>query len=216
MVFSSTEDELQIAALKLNEIASRYNMSISAEKTKVMAFQGTNHKRCKIVIDNKSIEQVNNFNYLGFNVSYCQKNDINMKLNRFYNMCGTIRRTLKNKTLKSTQLKFYKTMAVPTLTYACENWTINRSDKRKIETAEMKFLRSVAGYRLLDKKPSKEIREELNMDNLIDRIQNLKLNWLHHIERMSSNRLPRVLLNYHPKGKRNVGRPILRWSDSIS
>ena len=67
-------------------------------------------------------------------------------------MCGTIRRTLKNKTLRKTQLKFYKTMAVPMLTYACENWTLNRSDRRKIETVEMKLLRSVAGYTLFDKK----------------------------------------------------------------
>jgi hypothetical protein len=37
-------------------------------------------------------------------------------------------------------------MAVPMLTYAGENWTINQSDKKKIEPAEMKFLRSVAGY----------------------------------------------------------------------
>jgi hypothetical protein len=59
---------------------------------------------------------------------------------------------LFSKTLQSTQLKFYKIMAVPMLTYASENWTINRSDKKKIESAEMKFLRSVAGYALLDQK----------------------------------------------------------------
>jgi hypothetical protein len=29
--------------------------------------------RCKIVIDNKTIEQVSSFKYLGFNVSYCLK-----------------------------------------------------------------------------------------------------------------------------------------------
>jgi hypothetical protein len=43
-------------------------------------------------------------------------------------------------------------MAVPILTYASENWTINRSEKNKQKSAEMKFLRSVAGYTLLDQK----------------------------------------------------------------
>jgi hypothetical protein len=56
-------------------------------------------------------------------------------------MCGTIKRTLINKTRKDTQLKFYKVMAVPVLLYGCENWTLNRVDRRNIETAEMKFLR---------------------------------------------------------------------------
>lgn len=216
VIFGNTEDELQLAVHKLNDIASNYNMKISEKKTKVMAFQGTNHLRCKIIINTKTIEQVNNFNYLGFNVSYCQKNDINIKINRFQGMCGTIRRTLKNKTLRTTQLKFYKTMAVPMLTYACENWTLNRSDKRKIETAEMKFLRSVAGYTLLDKKHNEEIRTELKIYNVKDKINQIRTNWLQHVERMPQNRLPQTLLKYQPKGRRNVGRPITRWRDSIS
>jgi hypothetical protein len=31
--------------------------------------------------------------------------------------------------------KLYKVMAVPTLVYGCKTWALNRSDKRKIETA---------------------------------------------------------------------------------
>ena len=45
-------------------------------------------------------------------------------------------------------LKFYKVMAVTVLMYGSENWSLNRSDKRKIEAAEMRFLRSMAGYTL--------------------------------------------------------------------
>ena len=51
-----------------------------------------------------------------------------------------------------TQIKFYKVMAVPVLMYGSENWSLNRSDKRKIEAAEMRFLTPMAGYPLLDKK----------------------------------------------------------------
>jgi hypothetical protein len=72
-------------------------MRISTMKTKTMAFQGKNHIRRKTVIDNKTIEQVSSFKYLGFNVSYCLKEDINIKLNKFQRMCGTIRRTLRQK-----------------------------------------------------------------------------------------------------------------------
>ena len=43
-------------------------------------------------------------------------------------------------------------MTVPVLMYGSEKWSLNRSDKRKIEAAEMRFLRPTAGYRLLDKK----------------------------------------------------------------
>ena len=43
-------------------------------------------------------------------------------------------------------------MAVSVLMYGSENWSLNRSDKRKIEAAEIRFLRLMAGYTLGDKK----------------------------------------------------------------
>ena len=42
-------------------------------------------------------------------------------------------------------------MAIPLVTYECENWTLNRIDRRRIETAEITFLRLLAGYSILDK-----------------------------------------------------------------
>jgi hypothetical protein len=57
-------------------------------------------------------------------------------------------------------------MAMPMLTNASENWTINRSDKSKTQSAEMKFLRSIAGCTVLDQKRSTDIRSELKIFNL--------------------------------------------------
>ena len=62
-------------------------------------------------------------------------------------MCGTLSRTLKGKTQTSTQIKFYMV-----LMFGSENWSLNRSDKRKIEAAEIRFLGPMTGYSLLDKK----------------------------------------------------------------
>lgn len=69
------------------------------------------------------------------------KENTNIKQSKFQRMCGKIRRILRQKSLQSEPLKFYKMV-----TYASENWKINRSDKRKMELAEMRFLRPVAGY----------------------------------------------------------------------
>ena len=96
--------------------------------------------RTKIVINGKTIEQVRDFNYLGFNISYCESKEVNNKVSKFQRICSTISRTLKGKTQLSTQIKFYKVMAVPLLMYDSENWSLKRSDKRKIESGEMRFL----------------------------------------------------------------------------
>lgn len=216
ILMAESEDDLQVAAYQLQLIMEKYNLKISNHKTKTMAFEGVDHRRCKIVLNNEIIEQVSSFNYLGCNISYLKEQDVKNKMSKFQQMCGTIRRTLKNKTQRSTQLKFYTSLAVPILTYGSENWSINRATKKKIETSEMKFLRSVAGLTLLDHQRNEHIRQQLNIFNLTEIIQRQKHNWFQHIRRMNDDRLPKVILNYEPRGHRNVGRPRTRWLDDIN
>jgi hypothetical protein len=109
-------------------------------------------------------------------------------------MCGTIKRTLINKTRKDIQLKFYKVMAVPVLLYGCENWVLNTVDRRKTETAETKFLRRVAGYTLRDEVRNTAIREELQIFNTGERIQSRKIGWHEHLSRVEQQRIAQVVL----------------------
>ena len=80
-------------------------------------------------------------------------------------------------------------MAVPVLMSGSENWSLNRSDKRKIEAVEMRFLRPMAGYTLLDKQRSRHIREQLGIFNINDKLTQYKINWREHLQRMEENRL---------------------------
>jgi hypothetical protein len=55
----------------------------TAHKTKSMAFKGKNIQRAKIVIDNKIIEQVTSFNYLGNQISNLTETDMDQKLHKY-------------------------------------------------------------------------------------------------------------------------------------
>ena len=52
----------------------------------------------------------------------------------------------------STQIKFYRVMAVPVLIHGSENWSVNRSEKRKIEAVEKRFKTNGRIYTLGQKK----------------------------------------------------------------
>ena len=210
VLISGSENGLQKALFQLNNITKNYNLNISIKKTKVLAFKGPDTLRAKIILDGKPIEQVNSFNYLGCDISYFKKEDLFNKLSKFNFICGTIKRSLKN-TRRETKLKFYKVMAVPVLLYGCEFWTLTRKEERTIEAAEMRFLRSVAGCKLLDKRKSEDIRNELNIFKLMDKIEQYRNDWREHVQRMKEERIPKIILDYKPKGKRNVGRPKKRW-----
>ena len=68
--YTDTQDNLQKAAYKLNQIITEYGLTISVQKTKSIAFKGRDTVRTEIVIDNEIIEQVNSFNCLGNMISY--------------------------------------------------------------------------------------------------------------------------------------------------
>ena len=82
-------------------------------------------------------------------------------------------------------------MAVPVLMYGSENWPLYRSDKRKIEAADMRFLRPTAGYTLWDKKRSIDIREQLEMFNINEKLMQYKINWRKQIQRLFRSRAKR-------------------------
>jgi hypothetical protein len=105
-------------------------------------------------------------------------------------------------------------MAVPVLLYGCENWALNRADRRKIETAEIKFLRRVAGFTLRDEVRNTTLREELQIFKTGERIQSRKIEWHEHISRMEQQRIAQVMF-YKPIGYRDSGRPRRRWEDTF-
>ena len=96
-MFSSSENGLQMAAHKLEQATRKFNLKISSTKTKSMGFQRKEHVWTKIVKNGKIIEQMRDFNYLGCNISYCDRKEANNKVNKFQRMCGTINRTLKGR-----------------------------------------------------------------------------------------------------------------------
>jgi hypothetical protein len=80
-------------------------------------------------------------------------------------------------------------VSVPVLLYGCENWTLNRVDRRNIETAETKFLRRVSGFTLRDEVRNITIREELQIFNIGERIQSRKIEWHENLSRMEHQRI---------------------------
>jgi hypothetical protein len=79
----------------------------------------------------------------------------------------------------------------------------------------MKYLRRTAGYTLLDIKRNEELLE-LHVTPLEDKLCTHRHKWFQHVHRMEDSRLPKQLLNYHPKGRRRPGRPRKRLLDDMT
>jgi hypothetical protein len=98
-------------------------------------------------------------------------------------------------------------MAVPTFLYGCETLALNRSDKRKIETAEVRFLRHVAGHTRRDEISNPTICSELQIFSTNDKITDKKKEWYDHIQQMDPYRTAHKAAEYKPIGHRDVRCP---------
>jgi hypothetical protein len=85
---------------------------------------------CKVIIDNKIIEQINSFNYLRNLISY--------------------------ENHKEKQNKILQYTSSSTLLYGGEYWTIKARDSRRITAAEMIYMGITAGYTWTDRKTNTE------------------------------------------------------------
>jgi len=112
-------------------------------------------------------------------------------------------------------LKIYNNSVLPTFLYGSENWTLTALQRRRIEAAEMKSLRPLAGYTLYDHKTNDYIRRELRITGILDKIDEYRRNWLPHLQRMPQNRIPLKSYRYRPQGRRTIGRPKKRWCEQL-
>jgi hypothetical protein len=106
-------------------------------------------------------------------------------------------------------------MSVPVLMYGSEAWTIKKNYISRIQSAEMKFLRSVKGCTRMDHTRNEEIRTELEMYAIQDKITEHRIRWSAHLQGMDNSRLHKQALLYKPRGRRDVGRPRKRWTDDF-
>jgi len=78
----------------------------------------------------------------------------------------------------------------------------------------MKYMRRTAGYTWTDHKTNTQIAKELKITPILDKLQEYNRNWIHRVNRMPRNRLPKVMKQYSPTGRRNNGRPLKRLLDA--
>jgi hypothetical protein len=80
----------------------------------------------------------------------------------------------------------------------------------------MRFLRSLLAYRRIDKKRNADIRQDLKIFSLTEKIKKYQCTSFEHILRMPTYQIPWKIFDYQPKGRRDRGRPPRRWKDQVA
>ena len=142
---ADTEERLQEPIDRLDEEGRAIGLKINIGKRKVMEVtKRTEQLRVEAHVNGEAIRQVNSFRYLGSIISEdgrCDA-DIKSRIAMAKGNFGKMRRIITNLSLgMNIRLRLLKCYVWSTLLYGCEDWNISGVMRRRLEAAEMWFIR---------------------------------------------------------------------------
>jgi len=105
---------------------------------------------------------------------------------------------------KETKLRIHNITAIAALKFGSEAWVLKKREEQRLEAAQMKFLRHLLVITKLDKEMNQCIRGKTGAQNIVKEIKQHQVKWPQHVQRMDTNRIPKQVLQYKPKGRRNI------------
>jgi hypothetical protein len=139
--------------------------------------------------------------------------------NRCYYAYGKL---MKSRALnRSSQLKIYKSLIRPLVTYRCEALTLTNRFKLHLRIFERRIPRKIFGP-VQNEDGSRRIRMNYELNELTENekivrfIKSRRIAWLGHVMRMDDKRTHKRVLEWKPIVLRIRGRPKKRWIKGIN
>jgi len=197
-------------------------LRINGKKTKHLATRESKYQQRYFQIKNFNFYAVQSFTYLGslINVNNDHSAEIKKRIlmanKGFYGLKRQFRSQflyIKNK------IKLYKTLIRPVLAYGSETRVLSKSDEAVLGVFERKILRAIFGptndnreWRI---KYNNELYTLYKESDIVTYIKINQLKWAGHIIRMEEQSTTRRVLVALVEGRRQRGRPKLRWEDGV-
>ena len=115
-----------------------------------------------------------------------------------------------------TKVRLVKAMVFPVVMYRCENWTVKKAERRRIDAFELwcwrRLLRVPWAARRSKQSILKEISPGISLEGMMLK---LKLQYFGHLMRRTDS-LEKTLMLGGIGGRRRKGRSRMRWLDGIT
>ena len=95
---------------------------------------------------------------------------------------------------------------LPTMTYGCQTWSLNKQMTNKLRTAQRAMERKMLDLKLKDKIPCVEIRKRTKIIDIIEYTLKQEWKWAGHIARLKDNNVDKAMHRVTAKGREEVER----------
>ena len=208
----------------LSQAGKLIGLEVNVKKTKYLRMTADERRRAleNLTCGDLTFEAVENFVYLGASVNNSNKtsDEIQRRImagNRAYH---ANQKLFKSSIIsKSSKMKIYKTLIRPVVAYGSETWNITNRDAERLRILERKIIRKIMGpvqeegeWRI---RSNREIEEYLEDGDIVRFVKASRIRWAGHVERMTENRIPKLIFRSRMDGRRLQGRPRNRWADEL-
>jgi hypothetical protein len=102
------------------------------------------------------------------------------------------------------------------LLYGAETWRLTENNERQVEATEMDGLRRSSRIARKVRIRNVTIRQRIGLEETIMKnIEQNRLTWYGHVQRMAEGRLAKTALKWKPKQNKARGRPSNNWMEGI-
>lgn len=220
VIFADTAQGLQLLLDRVVESSKRYGLEVNTSKTKVMIISKERIRRVQFTINEKAVEQVSTYTYLGtiLNEQWDHSQEIKTRIEKaraaFIQMSKLFKTHNLNLKLKLRLLRCY---IFSILLYGVESWTLTEATTKKLEAFELWTYRRILKISWMDKISNTRVLQKLNKEReIMHTVKRRKLEYLGHIMRNETKyKLLKCILQGKVQGKRSIGRRRISWLKNL-
>ena len=169
-LMAESEEELKSLLMKVKMESEKVGLKLNIQKTKIMASSPITSWQ----IDGETVETVADFIFLGSKIT--ADGDCSHEIKRRLLLESKTMTNLDSKfksrdTTLPTKIHLVKAMVLPVVMYGCENWTIKKAERRRIDAFELwcwrRLLRVPWTARRSNQSILKEISPEYSLEGLM-------------------------------------------------
>ena len=201
--------------MKVKEESEKVDLKLNIQKSKIMASGPITSWE----IDGETVETVSDFLLLGSKIT--ADGDCSHEIKRRL-LLGRKVMTNQDSIFKSrditlpTNVLLVKAMVFPVVMYGCENWTIKKAERRRIDAFELSCWRRLLRVPWTARRSNQSILKEISSGiSLEGMMLKLKLQYFGHLMRRVDS-LEKTLMLGGIGGRRRRGRQRRRWLDGIT
>jgi len=111
--------------------------------------------------------------------------------------------------------RLYSSCVRSSMLHESETWPVRKENEVALQRAEMRMVRWMCDIKVIDRVPSKELRDRLGIDNIILVLQQNRLRQYGHVFRKEDAAWVRKCMEYEVEDSIARGRPKRMWREVV-